>query len=78
LNLKDIYPSVVEVVHKFGRVHHEVDYSGYKENILILEKGVKIKDEPYNYGMELVNMALKDEKIEADFEKAQKTIKAKW
>ena len=78
LNLKDIYPSVVEVVHKFGRVHHEVDYSGYKENVLILKKGVKIKDESYNYGMELVNMALKDEKIEADFEKAQKTIKAKW
>jgi hypothetical protein len=78
LNLKDIYPSVVEVVHKFGRVHHEVDYSGYKENVLILKKGVKIKDEPYNYGMELVNMTLKDVKIEADFKKTQKTIKGKW
>jgi hypothetical protein len=50
-------------------VHHQVDYSKYKENVLIIKKGVKIKDQPYNYGMELVNMALKDEKIEADFKK---------
>ena len=32
LNLKEIYPNVVEIVHKFGRVHHQVDYSKYKVN----------------------------------------------
>ena len=79
LNLKEIYPNVVEIVHKFGRVHHQVDYSKYKKNNqLVLKKRRKIKEATNNYGMELVNMALKDEKIEADFEKTQKTIKGKW
>jgi len=50
----------------------------YKENFLIFKEGVKIKDKPYSYGMELVNMTLKDEKIEADFKKTQKTIKPKF
>jgi len=35
-----------------------------------------MKDEPYNYGVELVNTALKDKKIEADLKK--KTIKLKF
>ena len=77
LNLKEIYPNVVEIVHKFGRVHHQVDYSGYKDNKLVLKKRRKINEATNNYGMELVNMALKDEKIEADFKKTQKTIKGK-
>ena len=59
-------------------MHHQVDYSMYKENVLIFKEGVMIKDEPYSYGMELVNMTLKDEKIEADFKKTQKTIKPKF
>ena len=78
LNLKEIYPNVVEIVHKFGRVHHQVDYSGYKDNELVLKKRRKINEATNNYGMELVNMALKDEKNEVDFEKTQKTIKGKW
>jgi hypothetical protein len=78
LNLKEIYPNVVEIVHKFGRVHHQVDYSKYKVNELVLKKRRKINEAANNYGMELVNMALQDEKIEADFEKAQKKIKGKW
>ena len=78
LNLEKIYPDVAKSVFKFNRWHHDVDYSKYKENVLILKKGVKIKDEPYSYGMELVNMALKDEKIEAEFEKTQKTLKSRW
>jgi hypothetical protein len=76
--LKAIYPDVVEIVHKFGRVHHQVDYSKYKVNELVLKKRRKINEAANNYGMELVNMALKDEKIEVEFEKAQKITKGKW
>lgn len=28
------------------RVHRQVEYSKYKENVLISKEGVKIKDEP--------------------------------
>jgi hypothetical protein len=77
LNLKEIYPKVVEIVHKFGRVHHHVNYSKYKVNELVLKKRRKINEATNNYGMELVNMALKDVKIEADFKKTQR-IKGKW
>ena len=58
LNLKEIYPNVVEIVHKFGRVHHQVNYSKYKVNELVLKKRRKIKEATNNYGMELVNMAI--------------------
>ena len=78
LNLKEIYPDVVEIVHKFGRVHHQVDYSNQKDNELVLKTRRKINEAANNYGMELVNMALRDEKIEADFKKTQKTIKPKF
>ena len=57
-------------------MHHQVDYNKYKENVLSLKKGVKIKDESYSYGMELVNKTLKNKKIEADLKK--KTIKPKF
>ena len=78
LNLEMIYPDVAKSVFKFNRWHHQVDYSGYKDNELVLKKRRKINEAANNYGMELVNMALKDEKIEVDFEKAQKITKGKW
>ena len=78
LNLKEIYPKVVEIVHKFGRVHHQVNYSKYRDNKLVLKKRRKINEATNNYGMELVNMAIEDEKIEVEFEKAQKITKGKW
>jgi hypothetical protein len=78
LNLEKIYPDVAKSVFKFNRWHHQVDYSGYKKNELVLKKRRKINEAANNYGMKLVNMALKAEKIEVDFEKTQRTIKGKW
>jgi len=78
LNLEVIYPSVAKTVFKYGRVHHQVDYSKYKNNVLILKKGVKISNVPNNYGMKLVNMALEDEKVEVEFEKKEKKVKTYW
>ena len=78
LNLEKIYPDVAKSVFKFNRWHHQVDYSKYKDNELVLKKRRKINEATNNYGMELVNMAIKDEKIEVEFEKAQKITKGKW
>jgi hypothetical protein len=78
LNLEKIYPDVAKSVFKFNRWHHQVDYSRYKDNVLVLKKRRKINEAANNYGMELVNMALKDEQIEADFVKEKKTTIGKW
>jgi hypothetical protein len=78
LNLEKIYPDVAKSVFKFNRWHHQVDYSKYKDNELVLKKRRKINEAANNYGMELVNMALKDEQIEADFVKERKTTIGKW
>ena len=53
-------------------MNRQVDYSNYKENVLILKKGANTKDEPYNYGIELVNMTLKDEKMKLISKKHKK------
>ena len=49
----DIHPDVSKMVHKFGRVHHHVDYTRFKKTKLIKKKNIKIKKGIYNYGMEL-------------------------
>jgi aspartate/tyrosine/aromatic aminotransferase len=59
-------------------VHHHVNYSKYKDNALIPKKGVKSYAETNEYGMRLVNMTLDDERLEAKFEKEQKTVKTSW
>lgn len=53
-SLKDQHPDVVEIVRKYGRWHHEVDYSPFKNNKPILKKGVEIPNTPNEYGMKLV------------------------
>ena len=78
LNLELIYPEVAKTVTRFGRVHHHVNYSKYKDNALIPKMGIKIQAEPNDYGMRLVNMTLDDAQLEADFEKAQKSVKTNW
>ncbi len=69
LNLEAIYPEVAKTVFKFGRVHHEVNYSKYAGNELILKKNVKASAGINDYGMRLVNMTLAEEKTEAELEK---------
>ena len=51
--LQEMHPDVTEVVWKFNRWHHEVDYSRFKDNKLILKKDVKIEQGVNNYGMVL-------------------------
>jgi hypothetical protein len=48
-----VHPDVSKIVHKFGRVHHHVDYSSFKNNKLIKYDNAVIRDGIYNYGMEL-------------------------
>lgn len=54
--LQRAHPDVVQNVWKFGRWHHQVDYSRFKANKLIKRPGVIIPDEPNEYGMKLVNL----------------------
>jgi len=48
-----VHPDVSRVVRKYGRVHHHVDYLGFKQP-LIRKKGMMNGPEVNNYGMKLV------------------------
>lgn len=50
-SLKDQHPDVTEIVQKWGRWQHEVDYSSFKKNKLILKQNIEIPDKPNEYGM---------------------------
>lgn len=54
-SLQRQHPDVVEVVWRFHRWHHVVDYSRFKANKLVLREGVTPMDPSYSneYGMEL-------------------------
>jgi hypothetical protein len=53
-SLKDQHPDVVEIVKKYGRWHHKVDYRPFKNNKLKLKPGVVIPTGNNEYGMKLV------------------------
>lgn len=52
-SLKDQHPDCVEVVWKFNRWHHSVDYGRFKRTKLRRKPGIVLKDEVNNYGMRL-------------------------
>lgn len=52
--LADLHPEVADVVWKFNRWHHRVNYKPFKKNRLIRKKGIHIPDQMDNYGMVLV------------------------
>lgn len=52
--LYDMHPDVTEIVWKYGRVHHYVDYSRFKNNILRLKPGLSFSDTVNDYGMKLI------------------------
>lgn len=52
-SLKRQHPDIVEVVWKFDRWHHQVDYSQFKRNKLKLKKGITPTKDFNEYGMEL-------------------------
>ncbi|HEV2324551.1 MAG TPA: hypothetical protein VGS10_11430 [Terracidiphilus sp.] len=51
--LVDTYPEYARLVTKYGRVHHQVDYSPFRRNKLHRIEGVEIPAEPDMYGLEL-------------------------
>lgn len=53
-SLRDQHPDVVDVVWKFNRWHHQVDYSPFKRNRLRLREGVTPLKSINDYGMSLV------------------------
>lgn len=50
-SLKIQHPDVVEVVWKFNRWHHQVNYKPFKDNKLIKKEGLIINKGINNYGM---------------------------
>ena len=54
--LQRAHPDVVEVVWKYNRWHHKVDYSPFKHNKLILKPGIEIPVGVNEYGMKLVKL----------------------
>ena len=54
--LADLHPDVAEVVWKFNRWHHSVNYKSFKNNELKKIKGLKIKKGTNNYGMKVVKI----------------------
>lgn len=55
--LKEVYPKYTELVWKFGREHHHVNYLPFKDTPLKRKPGVVIDDNYNNYGMEIVTIS---------------------
>jgi hypothetical protein len=55
--LVDVHPDVSELVYKFSRWHHTVNYNGFKRNNLLkFRPGFVLPTEPNNYGMKLIQV----------------------
>lgn len=52
-SLYDQHPDIVEIVERYGRWHHKIDFSGFKKNKLIPIEGLQIPREPNEYGLVL-------------------------
>jgi hypothetical protein len=57
-SLQRQHPDIVEVVWKFDRWHHQVNYSPFKKNKLIRKNDLLIKNGIDNYGMKLIKIEL--------------------
>lgn len=53
-SLKEQHPDVTEVVWKFNRWHHQVDYTPFRKNRLVLRDGVVPTKSINDYGMVVV------------------------
>lgn len=51
----DLHPDVARLVWRYGRWHHHVDFSKFRDNKLIYKKDIEIPQGVNNYGMKLVN-----------------------
>jgi hypothetical protein len=53
-SLRKQHPDVVEVIQRWNRWHHKVDYSSFKSNELKFKKSVRIPNGVNEYGMHLI------------------------
>lgn len=60
-----VHPDVSRLVWKFGRWHHHVDYSTFKQNRLKRKPDLVIPEGPNEYGMKLVRVNDTDRTLEA-------------
>ncbi|MAE54572.1 MAG: hypothetical protein CMK23_01115 [Porticoccaceae bacterium] len=58
--LVDMHPEITSLVFRYGRWHHEVDYSSFKDNPLKKIPGLEIPDGINEYGMKLVKTRSKN------------------
>ena len=52
--LKDQHPDLVEIIWRYNRYHHEVNYKPFRINRLKLKDGIKLKDKSNEYGLKLI------------------------
>ncbi len=52
--IADLHPDVARVTWKYGRHHHHVDYSPFRNNRLVKRDGVEVKTGIDNHGMTIV------------------------
>jgi hypothetical protein len=55
-----MHPDVSKIVHRFGRIHHHVDYKPFKANRLIRRDDLAISDGVDDYGMKLETVGKDD------------------
>lgn len=54
--IKMMHPELTKIVFRYGRCHHSVNYSGFKQRLIPkIEINRNVSKEINNYGMELVN-----------------------
>jgi hypothetical protein len=51
--LKEVHPDVTELVWKFGREHHYVNYNPFKSMTLRRKSGIVLSDQINDYGMKI-------------------------
>jgi hypothetical protein len=74
------HPDVSKIVVRFGRTHHMVDYTGFKDLEPIYKKNIKIPHDINNYGMTLIkqpNNILKGDKNLPPFKRIESIKKNK-
>ena len=64
----DMHPDVSKLVWRFGRWHHYVDYSVFKNNRLIRDPNITVQSGINNYGMELYHFSSSEEAKKWEFE----------
>ena len=55
-SLKKQHPEIVDIIWKWGKWQHQVDYSQFKYNKLIKKPNIHMSDNINNYGMEIVDI----------------------